>query len=42
MDVDKGEQEFADFDGAIKSARAKGYHIAYSNDCFELWFFFTL
>lgn len=39
MDVKHGEKEFADFDNAIKSGRTKGYKIAYSNDCFELWFY---
>lgn len=39
MDIKRGEKEFADFDNAIKSGTAKGYHIGYSNDCFELWFY---
>lgn len=39
MDVKSGRKEFADFDNAIKSGHAKGYEIAYSNDCFELWFY---
>ncbi len=39
MDVKSGENEFADFDNAIKSGISKGYKIAYSNDCFELWFY---
>lgn len=39
MDVKKGEKEFADFDNAIKSGKAKGFNIAYSNDAFELWFY---
>ena len=39
MDVNKGEKEFADFDNAIKSGKAKGFNIAYSNDAFELWFY---
>lgn len=39
MDVRKGEKEFADFDNAIKSGKAKGFKIAYSNDVFELWFY---
>ncbi|MBE9467451.1 MAG: RloB domain-containing protein [Bacteroidetes bacterium] len=39
MDVKKREKEFADFDNAIKSGKAKGYNIAYSNDAFELWFY---
>lgn len=39
MDVKKGAREFADFDNAITSGQAKGFHIAYSNDVFELWFY---
>lgn len=39
MDVKQGEKEFSDFDNAIKSGKAKNYNIAYSNDCFELWFY---
>jgi len=39
MDVKKGEKEFADFDNAIKSGKAKGFNIAYSNYAFELWFY---
>lgn len=39
MDVNQGEKEFSDFDNAIESGNAKGYKIAYSNDCFELWFY---
>lgn len=39
MDVKKGEKEFADFDNAIESGKAKGFNIAYSNDAFELWFY---
>lgn len=39
MDVKSGRKEFADFDNAIKSGHSKGYKIAYSNDCFELWFY---
>lgn len=26
------------YDNAISSARAKGYHVAYSNEAFELWY----
>jgi hypothetical protein len=26
-----------DFDNAITMAKDKGYHVAFSNDCFELW-----
>jgi hypothetical protein len=32
----KGQSE--DFNRAIQLAGNKGYHCAYSNDCFELWF----
>ncbi|MEZ5055833.1 MAG: RloB family protein [Saprospiraceae bacterium] len=39
MDIKRGEKEFSDFDNAISSGKAKGYKIAYSNDCFELWFY---
>ncbi len=39
MDINKGENEFADFDNAISSATTKGYKVAYSNDAFELWFY---
>jgi len=39
MDVKRGENEFADFDNAIQSGKAKGFKIAYSNDAFELWFY---
>lgn len=39
MDIKQGEKEFADFDNAIESGKAKGYNIAYSNDAFELWFY---
>lgn len=39
MDVKSGEKEFADFDNAIESGKAKGYNIAYSNDAFELQFY---
>ncbi len=39
MDIKHGEKEFSDFDNAIKSGIAKGYKIAYSNDCFEVWFY---
>jgi hypothetical protein len=39
MDIKQGEKEFSDFDNAITSGQAKGYKIAYSNDCFELWFY---
>ncbi len=39
MDIKQGKKEFADFDNAIKSGESKGYEIAYSNDCFELWLY---
>ena len=39
MDVKRGEKEFADFDNAINKAIALKYKVAYSNDCFELWFY---
>ncbi len=39
MDVKKGENEFADFDNAIKKALFLHYKVAYSNDAFELWFY---
>ncbi|SMG25246.1 RloB-like protein [Marivirga sericea] len=39
MDIKHGAQEFSDFDNGITSGKAKGYNIAYSNDCFDLWFY---
>jgi len=39
MDVKQGAKEFSDFDNAIRSGESKGFKIAYSNDCFELWFY---
>lgn len=39
MDVKRGENEFADFDNAIKKAKHLGFKVAYSNDAFELWFY---
>jgi len=39
MDFKQGEKEFADFDNAITKGESLGYNIAYSNDCFELWFY---
>lgn len=39
MDIKQGEKEFADFDNAIESGVSKDYNVAYSNDCFELWFY---
>lgn len=32
------EYQKQDYDNAIASALQKGYRVAYSNDCFELWF----
>lgn len=39
MDIKQGKKEFSDFDNAIKSGLSKGFKIAYSNDCFELWYY---
>ncbi len=39
MDIKQGETEFSDFDNAIRSGKARGFKIAYSNDAFELWFY---
>jgi hypothetical protein len=39
MDVKRGASEFADFDNSIDKGKKLGYHIAYSNDSFELWFY---
>lgn len=39
MDIRQGQKEFSDFDNAIESGMSKDYNIAYSNDCFELWFY---
>lgn len=39
MDVKQEKKELSDFDNAINSGLSKGYEIAYSNDCFELWFY---
>ncbi|MCC5916756.1 MAG: RloB domain-containing protein [Cryomorphaceae bacterium] len=39
MDIKQGEKEYSDFDNAIESGLSKGYNIAYSNDCFEIWFY---
>ncbi len=39
MDVNKRAKEFADFDNAIFKALVLNYKVAYSNDCFELWFY---
>lgn len=38
MDLQQGKKEYADYDNAIKKARSLGHQVAYSNDCFELWF----
>lgn len=39
MDIKRGKDQYADYDGAISSAHAKGYKVAHSNDAFELWFY---
>ena len=39
MDVKMGQSEFADFDNAVAQAKSNDYYVAYSNDCFELWFY---
>jgi len=39
MDYKQGKKEFSDFDGAVEKGESLGYHIAYSNDAFELWFY---
>lgn len=39
MDIKQGEKEYSDFDNAIESGISKGYKVAYSNDCFEVWFY---
>ena len=39
MDVNRGEDEFSDYDNAINKAEGNGYQVAYSNDAFELWFY---
>ena len=39
MDIKKGDKELSDFDNAIESGFSKGFFVAYSNDCFELWFY---
>jgi len=39
MDIKQGSKEFSDFDNAITKSKFLGYHIAYSNDSFELWFY---
>lgn len=35
---DKDSFKASDFGNAINKARAKGYHVAYSNQAFELWY----
>lgn len=38
-DVQYGkEAQESDFNEAITLARSRGFHVAFSNDCFELWF----
>lgn len=39
MDVEKNKKQHTDFDEAIAKAIKSGYKTAYSNDCFELWFY---
>jgi len=39
LDFKDGGKELADFDNAIAKAKTLGYHVAYSNDSFELWFY---
>lgn len=39
LDVNRGADEFSDFDNAIIKAQSLGYRVAYSNDVFELWFY---
>lgn len=39
MDFKQGAREFSDFDNAITQGKSLKYNIAYSNDCFELWFY---
>lgn len=39
MDVEQNKKQHADFDKAIARAIKSGYKAAYSNDCFELWFY---
>jgi hypothetical protein len=35
---DKDSFSDNDFNNAIQKARQKGFHVAYSNECFELWY----
>ena len=37
--AEKGKKQFEQFDNAIKKAISHGIRVAYSNDCFELWFY---
>ena len=39
MDFEPEKKEFSDFDNAINKGKSLDYHIAYSNDSFELWFY---
>nr|WP_291943204.1 RloB family protein [Chitinophaga sp.] len=39
MDVQRGKDEFSDFDNAIQKAKLLKYKVAYSNDAFEIWFY---
>lgn len=38
MDYNSGAKEFSSFDNAINKALQNEIKVAYSNDCFELWF----
>lgn len=40
LDIKKDERNCVpDFDNSIKKAKKEGFHVAYSNDAFELWFY---
>lgn len=39
MDSNNEGKEKSDYDNAIKRANDLGYNVAYSNDCFDLWFY---
>ena len=39
MDKKEGGKDFSDFDNAISKAKSNQIKVAYSNDCFELWFY---
>lgn len=38
MDYNSGAKEISSFDNAIKKAHINEIKVAYSNDCFEVWF----